>query len=97
VGAGQVARPGVDVHEGEGHPGGAGTVFHEHQVRGGIREGNPALQVDWHAVVRNLKRQCRDLLDTHERVRGVAPDARTGSEHGDRHQTSIETSRPFRR
>jgi hypothetical protein len=53
--------------------------------------------VDWHAVVRNLKRQCRDLLDTHERVRGVAPDARTGSEHGDRHQTRIETSRPFRR
>jgi hypothetical protein len=48
-------------------------------------------------VVRNLKRQCRDLLDTHQRFIVVAPDARTGSEHGDRHQTRIETSRPFRR
>jgi hypothetical protein len=61
--------------EGKSHTGGAGTVFQEHQIGGGIRKSDPALQVDWHAVVRDLKRQFRDLLDVLKRGVGVAASA----------------------
>jgi len=91
-----VARPGVKVEEGKSHTGGAGIVFQEHQIGGGIREGDPAFQVHRQAVAGDLKGQRRDLRNAIERRPDVAADAGAGGEHGNRDKTGVEALCSFR-
>ena len=91
------ARLGVGVQGGETHAGSAGSVFQEHHIGGGIREGDPAFQVHGHTVVGDLKGQSRHLRDALERGGGAAANAGTGNQYDNRRQTGEEPHCPFRR